>query len=167
MFCIYNEFLLKFIVFEVCKHEYMRNICTASCLYLYTTLNLLNSCHLCTFYLKIYNATNVFLVFQNYPQIITNTKPRQADSFKKYKIKQIPKMDIFCLWNKDEISPTPLFSCFSWISRIQDVHFRNLFYFVLQTQYLNVVECNCIMISIFTLLEQTSRVEYGRRQSLH
>ena len=35
-----------------------------------------------------------------------------------------------CLWNKDEISPTPLFSCFSWISRIQDVHFRNLFYFV-------------------------------------
>ena len=31
-----------------------------------------------------------------------------------------------CLWNKDEISLTPLFSCFSWISRVQDVHLQNL-----------------------------------------
>ena len=69
-----------------------------------------------------------------------------------YKIKQIPKIDIlyyrysrknkkttesvvFRLYSKDihkdEISPTPLFSCFFMnISRIQDVYFRNLFYFV-------------------------------------
>ena len=35
-----------------------------------------------------------------------------------YKIKQIPKIDIYiqCLWNKDEISPTPSFSCFFFLN---------------------------------------------------
>ena len=34
-----------------------------------------------------------------------------------------------CLWNKDEISPTPLFSCFFLNIENQNVHFGNLFYF--------------------------------------
>ena len=40
-----------------------------------------------------------------------------------------------CLWNKHEILPTPLFSCFfSGISRIQDIYFRNFFVFSVFSQ---------------------------------
>ena len=40
---------------------------------------------------------------------------------------------MFRLYSKDEISPTPSFSCFFLISGIQDVYFQNLFYFILAT----------------------------------
>ena len=58
-----------------------------------------------------------------------------------------------CLWNKDEISSTPLFSCFSWISRIQDVHFRNLFYFVRKSLFgIFVLKCALITLTVITFM---------------
>ena len=57
-------------------------------------------------------------------------KPRQADNLRKYKIKQIPKIDILYSWYSRKNKQTTESVIFRLYSKdIENVYFWNLFYF--------------------------------------